>query len=468
MLTYNIDNSSRYPLYEQIYMKIKKDISDGKLITGEKLPSKRELAKHLQISIITVENAYAQLIAEGYIYSQEKKGYYISDITKMMYSQMHEKKSQQIVKEKKEYFIDFVSNAIDVQGFPITIWSRLVREILSKENQKNILRSAPSQGLYELREAISKHLYQFRGMDVKPDNIVIGSGTEYLYNLLIQLLGNDLVFAVEDPGYAKPYLIYRSNKTSCAHISMDEQGIDMSALNDSNADIVHITPSHHFPTGIVMPISRRYELLNWAYNKKQRYIIEDDYDSEFRMSGRPIPSLLGIDGNKKVIYMNTFSKTIAPSIRISYMILPDNLMEKFNKELGFYTNTVPMLEQIVLQLFISRGYLEKHINRMKTIYRIKRDKIISLIKESRLKDFCEILEADSGLHFLLKTDTSLTDEEVIEKSKEKGIRISAVSTYSFNNRSHLSHTFIINYPGVEIEKVNTAIGYLEDILICSQ
>ncbi|MDD3094301.1 MAG: GntR family transcriptional regulator, partial [Clostridia bacterium] len=195
MLTYNIDNSSRYPLYEQIYMKIKKDISDGKLITGEKLPSKRELAKHLQISIITVENAYAQLLAEGYIYSQEKKGYYISDITKMMYSQMHEKKSQQIVKEKKEYFIDFVSNSIDVQGFPITIWSRLVREILLKENQKNILRSAPSQGLYELREAISKHLYQFRGMDVKPDNIVIGSGTEYLYNLLIQLLGNDLVFA---------------------------------------------------------------------------------------------------------------------------------------------------------------------------------------------------------------------------------------------------------------------------------
>ena len=162
MLTYNIDNSSRYPLYEQIYMKIKKDISDGKLITGEKLPSKRELAKHLQISIITVENAYAQLLAEGYIYSQEKKGYYISDITKMMYSQMHEKKSQQIVKEKKEYFIDFVSNSIDVQGFPITIWSRLVREILSKENQKNILRSAPSQGLYELRDAISKHLYQYR------------------------------------------------------------------------------------------------------------------------------------------------------------------------------------------------------------------------------------------------------------------------------------------------------------------
>ena len=162
MLTYNIDNSSRYPLYEQIYMKIKKDISDGKLITGEKLPSKRELAKHLQISIITVENAYAQLIAEGYIYSQEKKGYYISDITKVMYSQMPEKKCQQIAKERKEYFIDFVSNAIDVQGFPITIWSRLVREILSKENQKNILRSAPSQGLYELRDAISKHLYQYR------------------------------------------------------------------------------------------------------------------------------------------------------------------------------------------------------------------------------------------------------------------------------------------------------------------
>lgn len=465
MLTYDLDPDSRYPLYQQIYNKIKDDIVQGKIKSGEKLPSKRSLAKHLQLSVITVENAYAQLNAEGYIYAVEKKGYFTTDIVKLTSIISSTTRKSRIKIEKKEYVADFVSNTIDTQGFPITIWSRLVREVLAKDTKTGMLQSTPLEGLYELREAIGEHLYHYRGLDVSEKNIIIGSGTEYLYNLLIQLLHKESIFAVEDPGYPKPYLIYKSNRALCTHIPMDSQGMRMKELYDSNANIIHITPSHHFPTGIVMPVGRRYELLNWAYEKSGRYIIEDDYDSEFRMSGKPIPSLLSIDKRGKVIYMNTFSKTIAPSVRISYMILPDRLMEIFKQELGFYSNTVPALEQKVLSLFMSRGYFEKHINRMKTIYRIKRDAIIGFIKASTLNKICEILEEDSGLHFLLKINTILTDEQVIREAEQLGIKISSVSEYSYLKQDIISHLFIINYPGVELQDAKFAIRMLEGIFL---
>ena len=471
MLTYVLDPTEKSPLYEQLYNRIKNDISAGKIERGDKLPSKRLMARHMQVSVITVENAYAQLNAEGYIYSVEKKGYFAADISKTI----NTGKLKKILKtenlsDKAGYLADFVSNRIDLQGFPITVWSRLVREVLSEDSGRDILKSAPLEGIFKLRNAIADHLYHFRGLDVTKDEIVVGSGTEYLYNLLIQLLGNDRIYATEDPGYPKPYLIYKSNKAVCEHVPMDEQGIDVEILNKSQADIVHITPSHHFPTGVVMPIARRYELLRWAYEKEGRYIIEDDYDSEFRMSGRPIPSLKSIDDIGKVIYINTFSKTISPSIRIAYMVLPSDLMERFRKELYFYTNTVASLEQKVLALFISRGYFEKHINRMRNIYRLKRDALINYIRNSSASSKCEILESDSGLHFLLKVETDIPDELVIEKAEKENIRISTVSKYCANKdllnlSDKYKHLYIINYPGVETQKAIEALKILFSIII---
>lgn len=466
MLTYNLDLSVKTPLYEQLYSMIKESIYTGKIKSGDKLPSKRLMARHMQISVITVENAYAQLYAEGYIYSIEKKGYFVTDISRTV--NQVSLKQKEIKKEKisaKDFFADFVSNRVDLQGFPISVWSKLVREALSQDSGKDILKSAPQEGISELRKAISDHLYHFRGLDTDMKEIVVGSGTEYLYNLLIQLLGNDRIYAAEDPGYPKPFLIYKSNRAKCIHIPMDEWGINIDKLRNTDADIIHITPSHHFPTGIVMPVARRYEILRWAYEKKERYIIEDDYDSEFRMSGRPIPSLKSIDDIGKVIYINTFSKTISPSIRIAYMVLPADLMAKFKKELYFYTSTVASLEQKTLALFISRGYFEKHINRMKNIYRIKRDMLISCIKTSSFASKCEILESESGLHFLLKVKTDQKDESVIEKAEREGIRVSAVSSYCYNREyskmyNGIEHKFIINYAGIETQKAVEALNKL--------
>lgn len=466
MLTYNLDLSVKTPLYEQLYSMIKESIYTGKIKSGDKLPSKRLMARHMQISVITVENAYAQLYAEGYIYSIEKKGYFVTDISRTV--NQVSLKQKEIKKEKisaKDFFADFVSNRVDLQGFPISVWSKLVREALSQDSGKDILKSAPQEGISELRKAISDHLYHFRGLDTDMKEIVVGSGTEYLYNLLIQLLGNDRIYAAEDPGYPKPFLIYKSNRAKCIHIPMDEWGINIDKLRNTDADIIHITPSHHFPTGIVMPVARRYEILRWAYEKKERYIIEDDYDSEFRMSGRPIPSLKSIDDIGKVIYINTFSKTISPSIRIAYMVLPADLMAKFKKELYFYTSTVASLEQKTLALFISRGYFEKHINRMKNIYRIKRDMLISCIKTSSFASKCEILESESGLHFLLKVKTDQKDESVIEKAEREGIRVSAVSSYCHNREyskmyNGIEHKFIINYAGIETQKAVEALNKL--------
>ncbi|MFA5341526.1 MAG: PLP-dependent aminotransferase family protein [Clostridia bacterium] len=469
MLTYDLDPTAKSPLYEQLYSNIKKDISEGKIKRGDRLPSKRLMAKHMQISIITVENAYAQLNSEGYIYSVEKKGYFVADISKTVYAAKRKKipKAERIF-EKPEYLADFVSNRIDLNGFPITVWSRIVREVLSEDSGRDILKSVPLEGIEKLRNAIADHLYHFRGLDVEKDEIVIGSGTEYLYNLLIQLLGNDRIYATEDPGYPKPYLIYKSNKAVCKHVPMDGQGIDLEKLRESEADIVHITPSHHFPTGIVMPVARRYELLRWAYEKKERYVIEDDYDSEFRMYGRPIPSLKSIDDIGKVIYINTFSKTISPSIRIAYMVLPSDLMERFKNELYFYTNTVASMEQNVLALFISRGYFEKHINRMRNIYRLKRDALINYIRSSAASSKYEIMESDSGLHFLLKIETEIPDELVIARAEEKNIKVSAVSQYCLNKNllmssDRLKHLYIINYPGVDTKKAIEALKILFEI-----
>ncbi len=318
MLTYSFDENNHKSLYQQLYTFIKNDILEGHLTADEKLPSKRTFAKNLGISIITIENAYAQLMAEGYIYSLPKKGFYVSPInnkTPLIPAKMIHKPSI----KKKSYWCDFSSNQTPANLFPFTTWSKLMKDVLN-EHQSELMINPPVGGIYELREAISQHLKEFRNMDVEPERIIIGAGTEYLYGLLVQLLGFNLLYAVENPGYNKILDVYSSLGAKCVPIDMDEQGILVDQLEDLDVDITHISPSHHFPTGIIMPVSRRYELLGWANKKEHRYIIEDDYDSELRLSGHPIPALQSIDLSEKVIYMNTFTKTLASTIRISYIV----------------------------------------------------------------------------------------------------------------------------------------------------
>jgi GntR family transcriptional regulator/MocR family aminotransferase len=336
------------------------------------------------------------------------------------------------------------------------------------EQSDLLLTNPPSGGIMLLRQAIAAHLYQFRGMEVSAEQIIIGAGTEYLYSLIIQLLGRDKIFAAENPSYPKISKVYESNNVQCRYLPLDNNGVSIDYLKKSDTDVLHISPSHHYPTGIVTPVSRRHEILEWAYEKDTRYIIEDDYDCEFRMVGRPIPTLQSIDACDRVIYMNTFTKSLASTIRISYMVLPKSLVEKFYKNLGFYSCTVSTFEQLTLYKFISEGYFEKHINRMRNFYKNHRNLILNAIKSSPLNNICTIREQNAGLHFLLSVDTPLSEDEIRERAKKLGIRIGFLSEF-FHDTSYahpdISHTLVMNYSGIEAEKIPYGIELLAKCII---
>ena len=462
MLTYSFDNKGKDSLYEFLYKSIRDDIVSGKLKTDEKLPSKRALAEHLSISTITKENAYNQLVAEGYIYSKPKSGFYVSAIISPAVQGSAVKNiypAETDGADAVSYTADFSNNLASQESFPFVTWTKLMRQTMSDKREKLTLNS-PSVGVRELRCAISDYLFQFRGMTADPDCIVIGAGTEYLYSLIIQLLGRDKKYALEDPGYRKIAQIYKANNVAFDYIPLDENGVDTTALKESMADVLHISPSHHFPTGIVTPVSRRYELLSWVSEAEGRYIIEDDYDSEFRFSGRPIPSLQSIDTLDKVIYINTFSKSLTSTIRISYMVLPKELMARYRKELSFYSCTVSNFEQYTLASFIQQGYFEKHINRMRNYYRAQRDKVMTSIKNHPYYDKVSIKEEDSGLHFLMSIETDLSDDELTEKARGRGVNLSCLSRYYHNRDTAPEHTLIINYSGLDKDKIDEAVERL--------
>lgn len=461
MLTYSFADIGSDSLYHHLYQCVKNDILSGALPVGTKLPSKRSFAKNLGVSNITVENAYAQLQVEGYIYSIPKKGFYVREISGLTLpagAAVSKEALQDI--PRRQYVADFVSNRINPGQFPFSVWSRLLRETLLNRHEE-LLETPPWGGILELRRAISGHLKEFRNMDVSPEQIIIGAGTEYLYGLLIQLLGRDRIYAVENPGYHKIAKIYASNGVEVRFITVDKTGMDVARLEASAAHVAHISPSHHFPTGVVTPIGKRYELLGWATREKARYIIEDDYDSEFRLAGKPIPTLQGIDRSERVIYINTFTKSLASTIRISYMVLPKHLLEEFERRLSFYSCTVSNFEQYTLARFIEEGYFEKHINRMRTHYRRIRDELVRAIRQSPLASRCGIAEEDAGLHFLLHIDTGLSDNDLLQKAEQSGIRLSILSEYYDNAEEDVPiHTFVINYSGLSVEEIPYVVKLL--------
>ena len=453
MLTYQFEDSDS-PLYEQVYQFIKADIADGVLMPGDKLPSKRTFARNNGVSTITIQNAYDQLISEGYIYTIPKKGYYVADMVKMANVPKKMSIDLDIVMPQKpvEYKYDLSNNMVNPDNFPFTVWARLSRETLS-DKCKELMQVSPANGIYELRAAIAEHLKSFRGMLVDPDQIIVGAGTEYLYGLLVQLLGRDKIYCIENPGYKKLVQIYGQYGIDCRYANMDEKGITSEELCKSRSDVAHICPNHHFPTGITMPVNRRYEVLAWANEKEGRYIIEDDYDSEFRMNGKPLPTLFSIDGCEKVIYMNTFSKSLTSTIRISYMILPVHLANKFYRELSFYSCTVSNFEQYTLAAFIKRGYFEKHINRMRLYYSRKRRQLLECLAGSRLSKICHVQENESGLHFLISLDTRHSEEYIRRKLEGRGIRLQPVSDYFMLPNNDMENYYIIKYSNLDMEDI---------------
>ena len=447
MLTYELKKSPGVPLYEALYRCIRADILSGKLAADTRLPSKRALAENLEISKITVETAYGQLLEEGYIRSAEKKGYFVEPILQSR------PVSAPAPKQREEP----VETGTGPEQFPFSVWSRLQREVVLDYGEKLLL-PLQNQGSFELRRAIADHLAQFRGMHVDPGNILVGAGTDFLYNLLIQLLGRDKIYAVEEPGYDKIRKIYAAGGVACVSAEMDGSGVVPESLKD--AQVLHISPAHHYPTGIVTPVSRRQELLRWAA-EQDGYIIEDDYDSEFRFDAHPMPTMMSLDGSGRVVYMNTFSKSLAPSIRISYLVLPEGLMGKFRERLGFYSCTVSSFEQYTLARFLSRGHFEKHINRMRRFYRRRRNKIMELLAQSPFASRLQVREEEAGLHFLVKVDTDLSDEALVELCRAGGLQVRTLGSYYHTEApEEVAHTLVINYATLREEDIEAALAKL--------
>ena len=452
MVTYELKKAPGVPLYEALYRCLREDILTGKLAPGEKLPSKRALAQNLEVSKITVETAYNQLLSEGYLYAREKVGYFVEQVERRPREVSSEPAAP--VESSPNWLLDLTENG--TEGFPFSVWMKLQREVMLDYGQ-TLLRPLPNRGIPELRRAIARHLGQFRGMRVDPENIILGAGTDFLYNLLIQLLGREKIYAVEEPGYGKIRKIYAAGGVRCVSAYLDSLGVIPESLE--RAQVLHCSPSHHYPTGLVTPVNRRLELLDWAGTDK--WIIEDDYDSEFRFDAHPVPAMQALDGRGRVIYMNTFTKTLAPSIRISYMVLPGELMRVFQKRLGFYSCTVPSFEQYTLARFLDRGYFEKHINRMRKSYKSRRNTVISLLRHCAFSEKLTILEQDAGLHFLLRVDTPLSDGELTARLAQAGIRAQALSEFYQEGTAQRGY-LVVNYSGIQEEDLRKALEAIED------
>ena len=446
--TYSLDRGGA-PLYEQLYRALKADILSGVLPGGGKLPSGRALSEHLGVSRVTVETAYAQLLAEGYVTSRERAGYFVEAVTPAAPPLPEPEPAAPDAPEP-------AAQTPPARRFPFSVWARLMRGVLL-DRRGDLLQSVPDAGLWALREAVAGELYRQRGVRVSPEQVYIGAGAEYFYNLLIQFLGREKIFALEEPGHRKIARVYQANGVQMRLIRMDGDGVLPALVGQSGADVLHISPSHHYPTGTVMPITRRQALMRWLTEGPERYLIEDDYDSEFRFDAHPVPAMQSLDDGGRGIYMNSFSKSLAPSIRISYMVLPAGLMAAFQQKLGFYSCTVPSFEQYTLARFLSRGFFEKHINRMRKFYKSRRNAVVSLLENCSFSHKLTIQEQDAGLHFLLKVDTPLSDHALTEKLAALGIRVRALSSY-YHDQSEDLHCLVINYSGLKEERLSAALA----------
>lgn len=425
-LTPNLNTKSKIALYVQLYEYIKKEIKDGTIPALTKLPAKRKLASYLQVSKNTVEAAYEQLLAEGYIESVSRKGYFVCEIEQMIYVEGSEVKVEEVPFREENYTFDFTQTGVDTNTFPFTMYRKLINDVWQPHNNELLFLGHP-QGELSLREEIASYLYESRGVRCSASQIVLGAGTQILVKLLFQLLKGSN-YAVENPGYHRKMVVFEQGEKKVQMLSLDRDGICMADLENSDANVVFVTPSHQFPYGMIMPITRRTQLLQWAKKEEDRYIIEDDYDSEFRYSGKPIPALQGLDTDGKVIYMGTLSKALLPSLRMSYIVLPKNLIKKYQKEYLFYTQSVSRMDQEVIRKFLNEGYWEKHIHKMRVVYRKKRDRLVFEI-EKYFSNRVEVIGEDSGLHILLQVHNGMREEELIKEAAKHSIKLYPVSTY---------------------------------------
>ncbi len=446
-------------LYEQIYHHIKEEIRKGKLLCHEKLPSTRSLASYLQVSRSTVELAYEQLLSEGYIESEPCRGYFVARVEELyQIEKAAEEKERRKTGEKKSFAVDFSPNAIDMRFFPFGIWRRISKNALSQDKAETFA-LGEAKGDVRLRETIARYLHGSRGVNCSADQIIVGAGNDFLLLLLRYVLGEGRRAAFENATYPRAYKIFSLFAKQMVTVPFDENGICVEELESSGADVVYVMPSHQYPTGVVMPIGRRMELLNWASRKEGRYVIEDDYDSEFRYRGKPVPSLQASDTAGRVIYIGTFSKSIAPAIRVSFMVLPQKLLAQYENQYAFFSSTVSRLDQTVLNEFIQSGAFERHLNRMRKVYKEKHDFLMEELKPF-LKDFL-LSGENAGLHVLLTDRRGRSEAELKESAMKAGVRVYGLSeAWMGQGKKGRQGTVLLGFGGLTKEQIKTGISLL--------
>lgn len=449
-------------LYEQIYSHIKQEIVEGRMNTKEKLPSTRALSLYLQVSRSTVALAYDQLSAEGYIEAVPGSGYYVSKLDNLY--QAAEGKITDIPssqQKKEENRIVFSPVGVDLSQFPYPAWRRITREVLGADEELFV--GGDAQGELALRASIRQYIHAARGVNCIEDQIIVGAGNEYLLMLLQKLIAKDTVVAFEDPTYMKAYKSFEDAGFPVKLVSMDRNGMNVAQLEESGAHIAYVMPSHQYPTGTVMPIGRRLELLKWAAVSEDRYVIEDDYDSEFRYKGKPIPSLQSTDRGDNVIYIGTFSKAVAPAIRVSYMVLPKTLLQRYREYGSYLSATVSRIDQRVLNEFMKRGYFERYLNRMRKVYRQKHDLLLTLLKPFE-KRFV-ITGEWAGLHLLLTAKDSVEEEELILSAGQAGVQVFGMSANRVekNGKNQTGATVILGFAALNEKEIIRGIEQLKTV-----
>lgn len=526
MLSYDMGERGNASRYDYLYRCIRHDIAHGNILPDEKLPSKRALARNLGVSVITVEAAYAQLIAEGYVRAEERRGYFACELSPVARGGRQSgarnrgnartggvsggaagqrgfasegatgrhaaspdsdaAQSPAASSARRLASLRFPAHTVgdspfsDSAGDPMTFvpssgaaatalfpyqtWARVMRRTLTEESSATLAEAALAAGSPRLRQAIASYLREYRGMEVPAERIVIAAGSQTLYQLIVQLLGRERTFATECPGYPLLGRIYGAQNVHCASIPLSAGGIDIAALRESGASVAHVMPAHQFPAGIVMSAACRRDLLNWsrtdearafsAAGPRGRFIVEDDYDAEFRMSGRPIAPLSSVDVAGRVIYLNSFTKSLGAAFRIAYMALPEDLAAQFELNLGFYSNTVSPLEQLALARFIEQGHYERHVNRLRTHAKQLQDELVRRVRESFLAQEVAFEGLDRGLYFSMRVRGG-AQARVVGALQAAGVQLTSLGRgpLAWSDAQAGESVFAVNCESLDIERL---------------
>ena len=446
-LTTALDAASGVPLYEQLYQSLAQEMRTGALAAGTRMPGKRRLAAELSVSVNTVDAAYQMLAAEGYLESRERSGFYVQEYLALPVRPAGAPEPQPLHLPEPppappvQY--DLSTRGVDPGLFPFRTWARLQKELLYSSPQ--LLTHGEAQGDPALRQALAEYLSEYRGVQCGAHQIVVGAGLEYLLGLLAPLLPGTA--AVETPGYPRARQVLENNGVHCCCLPVDADGLSLAALNQSEAAVCYVTPSHQFPTGVTMPAGRRAELLHWAARRPgERYIIEDDYDSEFRFDTRPLPSLQGMAGaDGPVVYLSTCSRSLAPSIRIAYMVLPEHLLPAWREKYRLYSGTVSRFEQQTLARFITEGYFTRHLARERVAYKARRDALAAALNAAFAPGELTLAGLHTGLHLLAKLKDPPPDAALRRAAEAQGIRLGLLSDYDLTGNAPSAGTLVLGY-----------------------